>query len=375
MRAILTIGHNDLRLFLKRKSAYVWLFLGPLAFIYIFGSAYKTSGDPSNRQPAVWLENADTNFLGRIFSDELGAQGLRLVNPTNGAALGIRIPADFTRQALRGERVKVQFVHRDVSTEADAALVKLRLVRTLIGMNGHLIEAAMQPHTGQPLTEDRLRAVMAAPDRVRLDVKFAGRNPSPAGFYFSVPSNLLMYLMMNLMLFGGAAMAAERRNGVIQRLMTHPVGRGEVVVGKIYGLMLLGAVQIVFVLIVGKFLFGVNLGANLPAITLTLLIFAWVAGSLGVLAGSVLAAEDRVIGMCMLVSLLMAAMGGCWWPIEMAPPLAKVMALCVPTGWALQALNQLISFGNGLDQVIVPLLVLLAFGAVANLLAARFFRP
>jgi ABC-type multidrug transport system permease subunit len=156
--------------------------------------------------------------------------------------------------------------------------------------------------------------------------------------------------------------------------MIHPVTRGEIVFGKIYGLMLLGVVQILFFLALGKFVFHVNLGANLPAVTVVVLIFAWVAGSLGVLAGSVLAAEDRVVGICVLVSLLMAALGGCWWPLEMAPPAAKVISLCVPTGWAMQALNQLITFGNGFETVFVPVAVLLAFGAVANLLAARFFR-
>ena len=100
-----------------------------------------------------------------------------------------------------------------------------------------------------------------------------------------------MYLMMNLLIFGGATMAAERRNGVIKRLMVHPVTRLELVMGKIYGLMLLGVVQILFFLAVGKFLFHVNLGANLPAVTLTLLVFAWVAGSLGVLVGSLTAAR------------------------------------------------------------------------------------
>jgi ABC-type multidrug transport system permease subunit len=183
-----------------------------------------------------------------------------------------------------------------------------------------------------------------------------------------------MYLMMNLLIFGGATVAAERRNGVIKRFLVHPVRRGEIVMGKIYGLMLLGAVQIGFFLTLGRFVFGVNLGANLPAVSLTLLVFAWVAGSLGVLVGSLVALEDRVAAICVLASLLMAALGGCWWPLEITPPAQKVLALCLPTGWALQALHQLISFGSGFDAVILPLTVLLGFGAVANLLAARFFR-
>jgi ABC-type multidrug transport system permease subunit len=93
-----------------------------------------------------------------------------------------------------------------------------------------------------------------------------------------------------------------------------------------------------------------------------------------VLVGSLLSADDRIVGVCVLAGLLMGALGGCWWPLEVAPPALKVAALCLPTGWALAALHQLISFGSSFSAVLVPIGVLLAFGAVANLLAARFFK-
>lgn len=376
MKRILDIGHTDLRLFLKHKSAYVWLFVVPLAFVYFMGFANRGPGDPYNRTPPVLIENADTNFLGRIFLDELSAQKMWLLSPTNRetAARVIRIPAGFTDNALQFKPTKLQFLKRNDSGEADAALIEVRLVRALIAMNGHLLEAATQTNAAGTFTEAQLRDLMAKPNPVSLNVKFAGRKPVPSGFNFSLPGNLVMYLMMNLLIFGGSTIAAERRNGVIKRLMVHPVTRLELVMGKIYGLMLLGVVQILFFLAVGKFLFHVSLGANLPAVALTLLVFAWVAGSLGVLVGSLNAAEDRVIGICVLASLLMAALGGCWWPLEIGPPALKIVALCTPTGWALQDLHQLISFGSGFDAVLLPLAVLVAFGAAANLLAARFFR-
>lgn len=376
MKQLLAIGHNDLRLFLKHRSAYVWLFVMPLAFVYFMGFASRGPGDPYNRHPPVLIENQDTNFMGRIFLDELSAQNLWLLNPTNreSAARVIRIPPDFTSNVLAGTQTRLQFLQRDSTAEADAALIELRLVRALIAINGHLLEAATATNTPGTLTEDKLHAVMAEPDPVSLSARFAGRKPVPTGFNFSLPGNLVMYLMMNLLLFGGSSVAAERRNGVIRRLAICPVTRAELVGGKIYGLTLLGVVQILFFLAMGRVVFHVNLGANLPAVTLTLLVFAWVAGSLGVLAGSVLAAEDRVIGVCVLASLLMAALGGCWWPLEIGPPELKTIALCLPTGWALQALHQVISFGNGFSAVLKPIAVLLGFGAVANLLAARFFR-
>jgi ABC-2 type transport system permease protein len=376
MRRILDIGHNDLRLFLKSKSAYIWLFAVPLAFVYFMGFANRGPGNPYNRRPPVLVENHDPNFLGRVFLDELDTQGMWLLDPTNrqSAARSIRIPEDFSARVLSGEQSKVAFFNRDGSAESDAMLIEARLVRALIAMNSHLLEAATQTNAPEGITEEQLREVMRKPDPVTLDAKFAGRKPVPSGFNFSLPGNLVMYLMMNLMIFGGASVAAERRNGVIRRLMVHPVRNLELVMGKIYGLMLLGAVQIVFFLAVGKFALGVNLGANLPAVTLTLLVLGWVGSSVGVLVGSVFASEDRVVGLCVLVSLLMGALGGCWWPLEIAPPALQIVALCLPTGWALKALHQLISFGSGLEAVVTPLLVLAAFGAAANLLASRYFR-
>jgi len=376
MKRILDIGHNDLRIFLKSKSAYIWLFAVPLAFVYFMGFANRGPGDPYNRRPPVLVENNDTKFLGSVFLDELDTQGMWLLNPTNreSAARTIRIPTNFTSRVLNGEQSKVGFFQRDGSAESDAMLIEARLVRALIAMNSHLLEAATQTNAPNTITEEQVRAVMKKPNPVALDSKFAGRKPVPSGFNFSLPGNLVMYLMMNLMIFGGASVAAERRNGVIRRLMVHPVTNLELVMGKIYGLMLLGAVQILFFLAVGKLAMGVNLGANLPAVTLTLLVLGWVGSSVGVLVGSLFASEDRVVGLCVLASLLMGALGGCWWPLEIAPPALQTVALCLPTGWALKALHQLISFGSGLGAVVAPLIMLTIFGAAANVLAARFFR-
>ncbi len=376
MKRIRDIGHNDWRLFMKSKAAYIWLFAVPLAFVYFMGFANRGPGDPYNRKPPVLVENLDTNFLGRVFLDELDTQGMWLLNPTNreSAARTIRIPTNFTSQVLSGEQSKVGFFKRDGSAEADAAIIEVRLVRALIAMNSHWLEAATQTNAPATISEEQLRAVMKKPNPVSLDSTFAGRKPVPSGFNFSLPGNLVMYLMMNLMIFGGASVAAERRNGVIRRLMVHPVTNLELVMGKIYGLMLLGAVQILFFLAVGKFAMGVNLGANLPAVALTLLVLGWVGSSIGVLVGSLFAAEDRIIGVCVLTSLLMGALGGCWWPLEIAPPAMQKIALCLPTGWAVKALNQVISLGSGFSAVLVPLAVLLVFGTVANLLAARFFK-
>jgi ABC-type multidrug transport system permease subunit len=92
------------------------------------------------------------------------------------------------------------------------------------------------------------------------------------------------------------------------------------------------------------------------------------------LIGSLTVTEDKVIGLCILLSLVMAALGGCWWPLEIVPDSMKVAAHVVPAGWAMDALHQLISFGGGWEKVRFPVGVLFLYGLAAHLAAAKCFR-
>ncbi len=207
-----------------------------------------------------------------------------------------------------------------------------------------------------------------------LDARFAGRKPIPVGFNQSLPGIMVMYLLMNLMIFGGSTVAAERRNGVLRRLSVNPVRRGEVIFGRLYGLMLLAAVQIAYFLLVGQFVFKVNIGDHVAGVALVALAFSWVACSLGVLIGSLVRAQDKVVGLCLLVALPVAALGGCWWPLELTPDFLQKAAHLTPAAWALDGLHQLITFGAGLGGALPALGVLVVYGAVVNLAAIRFFR-
>ncbi len=375
MRHLFDIGHNDLRLFLRNRSALVWLFLMPLVFVYFMGAANRGPGSPENPRPLVLVENVDTGFLGMEFLKELGAQGLNVVSPTNaaGAQRGIRIPADFTDAILGRRQARVKYFTVEGSSDAAAAMIEFRVARAVIALDSHLLELATAV-PGSPVSPAGLEGVRNRPDPVRLEARFAGRKPIPTGYRLSLPGVLVMYLLMNLLTFGGSALAWERRSGVLKRMTLYPVARHAIVAGKVYGLMLLAVIQIAFLLLAGRFLFGVNLGDQLGGVLLVLVVYAWVAASLGVLVGAVVRAEDKVSGLCVLASIVMAALGGCWWPLEVVPAWARTIAFCLPTGWGMEALHQMITFGSGFTGASAAIGVLLLFGAAANLAAARFFR-
>jgi ABC-type multidrug transport system permease subunit len=377
MRQIFEIGHNDIRLFLRSKAGYVWLFVVPLVFVYFMGMAFRSAGgDPANPRPSVLLENLDTHFLGAALVTELDAQGMDLIGQEkrNEAERGIRIPGDFTQKVLSRARTKVTLFELEGSGAEAGFLIELRLLRAILAMNSHLIEWVARSDSQNPIDDAGLQRIMAAPNPVALKTRFAGREPVPSGFNQSLPGTLVMFLMMNLLIFGGASIAGERRNGVLRRLAVYPIRKWELVVGKVYGRFLLGCVQIVFFLLLGRFVFGVNIGHNIGVLLLTLCLYAWVAASLGVLIGSLVVNEDKTIGLCVLASMVMAALGGCWWPMEVVPETMKLLGHLFPTAWAMDSLHQLISFGGGLATVWVPLGVLTVFAVMANAGAAKALR-
>ncbi|TWT82540.1 ABC-2 family transporter protein [Planctomycetes bacterium CA13] len=146
------------------------------------------------------------------------------------------------------------------------------------------------------------------------------------------------------------------------------------VLGKILGRFLLGVVQIVYLLVVSKLLFGIDYGGNLMLIGATLLVFAWGCASLGVLIAAVVTNQESVQGLCTLGSIAMAALGGCWWPLEIVPDFARQIGGLFPTAWAMDAMHQLISFGGGLPEIINPLLLITLFAVTTSVLAAKVLR-
>src|ERR1041385_3927071 len=353
MNRILLIAKNDLWLFLKEKSGYFWLFGAPLLFAFFMG-LNRGPGSPSNPRPELLLENNDSGFIGTIFVEELGLQGFHVIKANEGgrSQRGVRIPTNFTANILAKKPVKVEFFNAKNNGADASALTEARLVRALISINSDLIEL---PGETNAITEEALRRVVARENPVKLDATFGSRKPIPGGYNQSIPGVLVMFVLMNLLIFGGTTVASERREGVMRRFMVHPVSKTELVYGKIVGLLGLGLVQIAYMLLVSIFLMKFHIGSQFIPVMVVLLVYAWAAGSFGVLIGSITSRDDKIVGICVLSSMVMAALGGCWWPLEIVPDKVRMLGHIAPPAWAMDALHQLISFGGSWGDVLPAL--------------------
>ena len=84
--------------------------------------------------------------------------------------------------------------------------------------------------------------------------------------------------------------------------------------------------------------------------------------SLGILLGNLARSEGQMAGIGVMTSMSMAALGGCWWPVEITPDWMQSLQLWLPTGWIMDALHTLVSFGRG-PSAALPHLLATSMGA------------
>jgi ABC-2 type transport system permease protein len=178
-----------------------------------------------------------------------------------------------------------------------------------------------------------------------------------------------MFILINCIMSGALGLILERRHHTLDRLMISPLSRGTILSGKILGVYLLGVMQAVVIFGFGA-LVGVPMG-NLPGVVLVTLVFILVGCSLGLLIAALVRREENVQLLGGPVALVMAALGGGMFPVEMAPSWMQRLSLLFPTGWAMQAYHLLMWDGAGLRTVLPNLLVLAAFAAVFFLVGVR----
>jgi ABC-2 type transport system permease protein len=82
----------------------------------------------------------------------------------------------------------------------------------------------------------------------------------------------------------------------------------------------------------------VHLNVNWINFGLVVFAFMLAAASIGMMAASFFRTSEKAGAMGVMISLVLAALGGCWWPLEIVPSAMRAVAHCLPTGQAMSAI-------------------------------------
>ena len=190
----------------------------------------------------------------------------------------------------------------------------------------------------------------------------------------NVPGFSVTFLLLG-MLFGiSLGLLDERDWGTLDRVRALPVPSGYIVLGKLVARFAVGTVQMLLLFAVGYFVFGVSLGPQPWALLLPILGIAFAGTAFGLVVAGLARTRDAVLPIGSIAVVTMAAIGGCWWPIDLEPEWMRTVALAFPTTWAMEAFNDLMIRSRGAYAAVEPTAVLLAYGVLYLGVGLALFR-
>jgi ABC-type multidrug transport system permease subunit len=372
---LLRLAANDVRLTVRDRVAFFWIALLPIFLMWLFGSM---GGGGGTAKVPLTIIDRDGGWLASAFVKELDGPNVALAilrgADTEGSAAKkatrwIELPAGFTDNALAGKQQRLKIATAegapaDYSRAAEVVVMRA-IVRTLARV------AEMKQSSG-PMSADAYDVLRARPPIVVLEVGNAGHGTAvPQGVAQSVPGIMTFTVLMMTVIYGAVFLTIEKREGMLKRQLTLPISRTTILGGKVLGRVFVAMFQIVILVAAGKFLFHLDFGHSLLALSALLLSYAFAVAGIATFLGAILANPEQASIVGWLSSMVMAAMGGCWWPSEVMPEWLREAAHIFPTTWAMDAFHALISFGRGFEAVIVPCTALIGFGVLFSWIGAR----
>ena len=151
--------------------------------------------------------------------------------------------------------------------------------------------------------------------------------------------------------------------------MASSASRAAILGGVFTGTAAKGTIQIVLFWTVGMLVFKMDIGIAPAAVLLTSVLVVLMASAFGVMLATLVKTERSASSIGVLASLILAPLGGCWWPLFIVPRWMQFLAKFTPHGWATTGFNKLLvfgaDFGAAAPEMIVIALFAVAFGTIA----------
>lgn len=200
-------------------------------------------------------------------------------------------------------------------------------------------------------------------------------NPELRSANFVVPGIIAIIMILLGTLLTAFTIVEEKERGTADMLVTSPLTRAELILGKILPYMGLSLVAITAIVTMGYFLFDVPIKGSLLALAGSSLVYLFCVLGLGILVSTLTSKLQDAMFVAVIVSLLPGILlSGFAFPIESMPAPIRPLTYLVPTRYFLVIIRGIYLKGLGPLDLWRQGLPLLAYGLAALGLSALRFR-
>ncbi len=405
------IGIKDLRLVFRDRAALILMLVAP--FLLTLGMGLVTgrfSGNTSGISDIpVIIVNQDDGELSKALVDLFNSEELaELVKPTLGespeaarlqveedkAAAAIIIPAGFTRSIIPRQEdfaagndpevVEIE-LYANPTRPTSAGIIKSILdefmsrveegsISAQTSILQMMLSGRITPEQAQAVGEEMGQRLQSNPNNdtlaITLNTTTQGEEMEFDVLAYLAPGMALMFLMYTVS-YGGRSILAEKTQGTLPRLLVSPTNSAQILGGKVFGIFLTGAAQMLILIGGTSLLFQLKWGDPLGVLILAL-VAVFGATGWGMLITALARTTAQVASVGSAVMLIFGILGGSFIQLDQMPASIQMMSRITPNSWALDGFTAL-ALGGTLADLSTPITALLTMGILLFLSSVLLF--
>jgi ABC-2 type transport system permease protein len=199
-------------------------------------------------------------------------------------------------------------------------------------------------------------------------------NPEMRSANFMIPGLIGLVLYFLTSLFTSMSIVREREQGTIEQLIVTPIRPLELIIGKIAPYVVIAFLNVLEVLAIGVFWFGVPIKGSLGLLLGLSALFLLTSLGIGIFISSVANTQQEAMLLTFLTMFPSIFLAGFFFPIEAMPRWLQFITYIVPLRYMLVVIRGIILKGVGLEILAEQVLALIVFGVAIMLLASVRFR-
>ncbi len=395
MNKIWSIIRKDILIRFTSPVEWMFFLILPILFIFILSGSIGIPAD--SRLDLMTVDQANSPLSASLIAELEKSSSIKplmsdLKNALDSfesrqASSVLIIPKSFTVEALQEGQAELELKQQRNNLNA---LVQQQAVQTAAGRISSVVDIANKSvelaeslqffangverqtffdesyAAAQNLMESAPELVTTLEGKTEDSINYDPRANNTAG---------QMVTWVFIPLIGLSAMfALERTGGTLRRILVTPTSKALYISGTVLGQVLTALLQMAIMVTFGAVVMKINWLHDPLALFLVMLTSVLAAAALGTMLGTFVKTEGQANGLSILIGMVMAMMGGCWYPIELFPPMMRTAAQALPTYWAMNGFLNIAVRGQGLSGVLFESAVLLGFALVFFVIGVWRFR-
>ena len=364
MKVILSLMVKEFRQIRRERMMRAMLLAMPVVMTIVLGAALTTDIDRLSTA-VVDLDNTPLSrsiiesFVVSDLFDVLeyrdSPNALENVLQSSAASVGIIIPSGFTKKTYRAESPDIAVWIDGVDSNA--------------GVISGGYAAGLLVTTARRILYD---VMMIDPDipQPRFQILY---NPELESRLYMIPGVVATIVLMITAILSSMSIVREREIGTLEQLMVTPIRSIELMLGKLLPFLILGFVEMLLALTVGKLVFAIPFAGSIFDLLGIALIFLLTTLGVGLFVSTITSTQQQAMFFAWFFSLFAFLMSGFLFPIANMPPLLQKLTLINPLRYFMTCIREIILKGATWSDLWQQIIAMLILGTILLFTAAVRF--